>query len=384
MPKRYLVYLPLVEGNLVEEWKQCLHQIIKAKTSGLILLKLNIFIDLPDFQTFLETRKVFIKMISDEFGSSSPALNISVHPPEKPWKVAVEGTFLTGSASTFKSKSYLSTQYVVVESGDRKEIWAAGISSFMYPDDTKKAAESAFEIMKGLLAYEGMSLDNLVRQWNYIGNILDITNGIQNYQVFNEVRNDYYSKYRKVKGYPAATGVGMKHGGVILDCCAVIPGKSMKIKPVDNPNQVNAYNYDQRVLVGKSGGGESVMHPPQFERALLMADKNEVVLHISGTASIIGQKTMGKGDVGEQTRVTLENIKKLTDTERLNQLIPGSFPYLNKFSLFRVYIRRQNDFGIVKKICTEHFPSLPAIYIEADICRDDLLMEIEAEVEPGQ
>lgn len=384
MPKRYLVSLPSVEGKIEDEWKQCLHQIIKTRSSGLILLKLNVFIDLYDFQTFLEKRKSILQTILNEFGSSSPAVNISVLPPEKPWKVVVEGTFITGNDSTFTSKSYQSVQYVVLEAGDRKEIWAAGISSYEHPDDTKKAAESAFDIMKGLLANEDMSLDNLVRQWNYIGNILTIRNGIQNYQVFNEVRNDYYTKYRKVAGYPAATGVGMKHGGVILDFCAVLPGTSMKMKAVENPNQVNAYNYGQKMLVGKSKEGDSMKHPPQFERALLMADKNDVVLHISGTASIIGQKTMGEGDVGEQTIVTLENIKKLIDTERLNQIIPGAFPYHGKYSLFRVYIKRQEDFGIVRKICSEHFPSLPATYIEADICRDDLLIEIEAEAEPGQ
>jgi len=384
MPKRYLVYLPSVEGKIEDEWNQCLHQIVKSISSGYIPVKLNVFADFPDFESSIEIRKSMLQLLFSEFGSSAPAINISAHPPQKPWKVVVEGTFVTGSAATFTSKNYQSVQYVVLESGDRKEIWAAGVSSYMFPDDTKKAAESAFEIMTGLLASENMSLDNLVRQWNYIGDILTVRNGVQNYQAFNEVRNDYYSIYRKISGYPAATGVGMKHGGVILDFCAVQPGKSLQIKAVDNPNQVNAYNYGQQVLVGKAKDGGPVKHAPQFERALLMADSNDVILHVSGTASIIGQKTMGKGDVGEQTIVTLENIKKLTDTERLNQLIPGAFPYHGKYSLFRVYIKRQEDFGIVRKICSEHFPSLPATYIEADICRDDLLMEIEAEAEPGQ
>lgn len=384
MPKRYLVYLPSVEGKLEDEWKQCLHQIVKSRSSGYIPIKLNVFIDLPDFESFLEKRKSILQSLFNEFGSESPAVNISVHPPEKPWKVVVEGTFTNDKSESITSKSYQSVNYVVLESEDKKEIWAGGVSSFMFPDDTRKAAESAFDIMAGLLANEKMSLDNLVRQWNYIGNILTVRNGVQNYQVFNEVRNYYYSKYRKIAGYPAATGVGMKHGGVILDFCAVQSGKSLQIKPVDNPNQVNAYNYGQQVLVGKKKEDDPVKHAPQFERALLMADRNEVVLHISGTASIIGQKTMGKGDIAEQTIVTLENIKKITDTERLNQLIPGAFPYHGRYLLFRVYIRRQEDFGIVRKICSEHFPSLPATYIEADICRDDLLMEIEAEAEPGQ
>jgi enamine deaminase RidA (YjgF/YER057c/UK114 family) len=384
MPKRYFVYLPSVEGNLEDEWKQCLQLIIKSGFSGYIPLKLNVFIDTADFESFLEKRDRIRQSLFDEFGSASPAVNISVHPPEKPWKVAVEGTFTNDQLISITAKSYQSVNYVILETDDKKEIWAAGVSSYMFPDDTKKAAESAFDTMAGLLANENMSLDNLVRQWNYIGNILTVKNGVQNYQVFNEVRNDYYSKYRKIHGYPAATGVGMKHGGVILDFCAVLPGKSLQIRAVDNPNQINAYNYGQQVLIGKAKEGDPVKHAPQFERALLMADKNDVILHISGTASIIGQKTMGKEDVGEQTIVTLENIKKLTDTERLNQLVPGAFPYLNKYSLFRVYIKKQEDFGIVRKICSEHFPSLPATYIEADICRDDLLMEIEAEAEPGQ
>ncbi len=77
--------------------------------------------------------------------------------------------------------------------------------------------------MNEILASEGMSMDDLVRQWNYIGNILETKNNCQNYQLFNEVRNDYYTRFRKVKSYPAATGVGMMHGGVILDFCALKP-----------------------------------------------------------------------------------------------------------------------------------------------------------------
>jgi enamine deaminase RidA (YjgF/YER057c/UK114 family) len=383
MPKRYLVYLPSVEGNIEDEFKQCLQQIVKTISSGLIPVKLNIFVDLPDFTSLTEKRRDILKLIADEFGSQIPSANISLHPPEKPWKVLVEATFVTAGSAKLIYADYQSLRYVVVETATRRELWAAGISSYDYPDDTRRAAENAFELMKGLLEKEGMTLDNIVRQWNYIGDILAINGGLQNYQVFNEVRNEYYSRYRKSTGYPAATGVGMKHGGVILDFCAVEPGHSFRIMPVDNPNQVNAYNYSEQVLVGKKNKDGQVKHAPQFERALLLADNDEVVLHISGTASIIGQKTMGKGDVAEQTIVTLENIKKLMDHERLNQLIPGSFPYHGKYSLFRVYIKKQEDIKIVRKICFEHFPQLPASYIEADICRDDLLMEIEAEAEPG-
>jgi enamine deaminase RidA (YjgF/YER057c/UK114 family) len=235
--------------------------------------------------------------------------------------------------------------------------------------------------MVAILENEKMSLNNLIRQWNYIGNILDVKDGYQNYQIFNEVRNDYYSRFRTVKGYPAATGVGMKHGGVILDFCAVDLNDSLKIKAVENPNQVNAYNYGQQVLMGLRDKDKSTKHAPQFERALLVANNHDAYLHISGTASIIGQETIGKDDIGKQTVVTLENIKKLTETERLRSIISDPAISHEKYSLFRIYIKNQSDFNIVRRICNEQFPKIPAIYIEADICRDDLLMEIEAEVE---
>jgi len=39
--------------------------------------------------------------------------------------------------------------------------------------------------------------------------------GFQNYQVFNEVRSEYYKKYDQLQAFPAAS-VGMKFGGVFL------------------------------------------------------------------------------------------------------------------------------------------------------------------------
>lgn len=381
MPKTYKIYLPAVEGSVEEEWKRCLTQIENTCKEGYTPVKLNVFIDQPDFESFLKAREKISQSVTDKFSTCCPALNITVHPPEKPWKTAVEASFIPSGTYINTGKVFRSIPYLVIESESGKEIWAGGVSSYLYPEDTRKAAEKAFDLMVAILENEKMSLNNLIRQWNYIGNILDVKDGYQNYQIFNEVRNDYYSRFRKVKGYPAATGVGMKHGGVILDFCAVDLNDSLKIKAVENPNQVNAYNYGQQVLMGLKDKDKATKHAPQFERALLVANNHNAYLHISGTASIIGQETIGKDDIGKQTVVTLENIKKLTETERIRSLISSPVISQEKYSLFRIYIKNQNDFNIVRQICNEQFPLIPAIYIEADICRDDLLMEIEAEVE---
>jgi len=379
MPKTYFTYLPAIEGSLEEELKLCLDQIEDTCLKGYIPVKLNIFTDLPDYESFLKERNNIAAILRNTFRSGSPAFNVTVQPPEKPWKIAIEGTFISTGSNAVKMKEYQDFPYVIIESDEGKELWAAGVSSYSYPDDTVKAAEKAFSLMNEILASEGMSLNDLVRQWNYIGNILETKNNGQNYQLFNEVRNDYYSRFRKVKGYPAATGVGMMHGGVILDFCALKQGQSTTIKAVENPHQLNAYDYSQQVLKGDTSEGNRPKHAPQFERALLITNRKEAVLHISGTASIIGQETVGKDDIEKQTNVTINNMDSLSDTGRIKQMIPSSALSHCRYSLLRVYVKRDVDFKRVRDICLKHYSGVPAVFIRADICRDDLLMEVEAE-----
>jgi hypothetical protein len=381
MPKTYIIYLPAIEGSLEEELKLCLDQIEDTCSKGFIPVKLNIFVDLPDYESFLKGRGKICAVLNNTFKSGCPAFNITVQPPERPWKVAIEGTFISTGAYAVQMKKHMDFPYIIIESDAGKELWAAGVSSYSFPDDTGKAADKAFSLMNEILESEQMSIDNLVRQWNYIGNILEIKDNCQNYQLFNEVRNDYYTRFRKVKGYPAATGVGMMHGGVILDFCAFQPGIDTTIKPVENPHQLNAYEYNQQVLKGAVASGIQAKHPPQFERALLIVNRKEAILHISGTASILGQETVGKGDIEKQTQVTINNMGLLSDAGRLKNLVPGSSLSESRYSLLRVYVKRDFDFRRVREICQERYPGVPAVFIRADICRDDLLMEVEAEAE---
>ncbi|MFA5818449.1 MAG: hypothetical protein WC854_04145 [Bacteroidales bacterium] len=57
MPKSYFIYLPLTMGSVEDEWKQCLKQIENTRSLRYKPVKFNIFVDLPDFDTFLSTRE---------------------------------------------------------------------------------------------------------------------------------------------------------------------------------------------------------------------------------------------------------------------------------------------------------------------------------------
>jgi enamine deaminase RidA (YjgF/YER057c/UK114 family) len=380
MLKKYIVYLPEIHGSIEEEWEQCRNQIVKDLSLGIRPLKMNIFVSTPDYPSYVEIKKNIARSVIETFRDVCPAFNVSIHPPEKPGKIVVEALFVTGSPAGITTKFYNSFPYVVIESDSSKEVWGAGLGNDDYKDDTQKAAVASFEMVTEILHNENLTMNALVRQWNFIGDILGMKEGFQNYQVFNEVRSEYYRKYRTIAGFPAATGVGMKYGGVFLDFCALKADDTVKLKAINNPSQVNAYEYGQQVLKGITGSFAAVKHPPQFERGLLLINKANNTLFVSGTASIIGQETIGKGDVNEQTIVTIENIRKVADIERIKKLAGKQDMGKEKFSLLRVYIKKQEDFNSVKSICYEHFKDTPVIFIEADICRDDLLTEIEAEV----
>ena len=379
MPKEYYIFYPQVKGNILDEWKQCLFQINNTFSNTFKPVKLNIFTNLKDYNTFLETRRKIIESASEVLEGNLPAISFTIHPPEKPWKISVEALFIENDFTEIKTDYYDSIPYVIIKTKWGKEIWAAGLGTGLFREDTRKAAEGAFSQVTGILEKEKMTMDNIVRQWNYIGNILSVRNGFQNYQVFNEVRSEYYSRYRRVSGYPAATGIGMGLDGVIIDFCSIGADESILVKGLSNPNQVNAYEYGQKVLKGMKEIGKPKKQPPQFERALLVAPYKNPVLFVSGTASIKGQETIGIGDIETQTRVTIENIMKLADLQRINEILNRREASELKCVLLRVYVKYQKDVIAVKKICEELFPSVPKVFIQADVCRTNLLTEIEAE-----
>lgn len=373
--EKYSIYLPTREGSIESEWRQCLEQIKDVRLTGKKLAKLNIFIDSPDYTQYLVSNEYIYNSLLQSFGDQCPTFDVTVHPPEKPWKVAVEAGYIDSKSYEVKSKKWNSMPYMVRSNGIVKEVIACGLGTGLFPADTFGAGNMAFEQMRAILEAEEMTFDNLVRQWNYIGGILEINNEIQNYQAFNEVRNENYTKYRRASGYPAATGIGMKFDSVKIDFIAVKAEGPISVIPIENPDQLNPYAYEQKVLKGIPPGGRCDKHPPQFERAVLFGNN----LFVSGTASILGQDTIGLGDVEMQTVVTIENIIKLYHSNKIPHDEKNTSGQDMELIILRAYVKDQNDFSKVKAICSRYFPGVPAIYIEADICRDDLLVEIEAE-----
>jgi hypothetical protein len=230
-----------------------------------------------------------------------------------------------------------------------------------------------------------MNFNHIVRQWNYIGGILNpntLSNKLsQNYQIFNEIRHDFYKRFRTVNGYPAATGIGNRSNGATIDIYAIHASKQVNDVAVNNPKQINPYHYSQAILAGEPIRNQKVKHGPAFERARLLAAPHIYRLFVSGTASIIGQETIGIGNVEKQALNTINIIKTLVDDDNVTRCLPHFKGNNQGFSYLRVYVKNSSDLEIVKSIFRSSCKGVPISFVLTDICRDDLLLEVEGEIQ---
>jgi enamine deaminase RidA (YjgF/YER057c/UK114 family) len=90
----------------------------------------------------------------------------------------------------------------------------------------------------------------------------------------------------------------------------------------------------------------------------------------------VGSETLHSGDVSAQTRETLTNIDALLD--EANRIV-GSAHYSLDDLKFKVYVRRVSDFAATMRVLSAALDSSTTIvYLQADVCREELLVEIEA------
>ena len=265
--------------------------------------------------------------------------------------------------------------YGLIDSNEESLLFIEGIPAVDFSNSVQQQSDEIFGKLDKILSLHGFAVDDIVRQWNYIGSIVSHKDGKQNYQEFNDARSRYYSKAEWHNGYPAATGIGAEGDGVIVGGIAFkkADNKSKSIYPIDNPLQVAAHIYSKRVLIDDAAN--AVKSTPKFERAKLIETQRGACCFVSGTASIRGEESVDSGSARLQTIKTIENIEYLVSKENLVRF--GCRPYDLKYLQLQVFIKNSQDFEDVKSVVEEAYPQIPVIYTVADVCRSELLVEIE-------
>jgi hypothetical protein len=254
-------------------------------------------------------------------------------------------------------------RYLTIQTAECRELIMGGSVPDDLTEGTFQQAWSAFQKIGSIFRREKMPVNSIIRQWNYIGDITGTSSGEQNYHQFNLARSHFYDLAQWDSGYPAATGIGIKTGGVMVRIEALLSASpSIRNIAINNVLQVPAHQYSAEVLAGN----ENILSTPKFERARLLGTGDYETVFVSGTAAIRGEQSMAPGDAAEQTRITLENIFSL---------FPGMVNPV--FEVFIIYLKREEDFTVVKGIVEKTIPEVSPVYLLAGLCRDELLVEME-------
>lgn len=347
----------------------CLEQLEKIN-SGKRIFKLNFFVDTNSNSEYDKLLKDVRNQVKERFGSEILISFISQAPLS--CKVIVEAYYYDPESWDCQMLSEGENSTALFLNGTTEIL--LGTVHANQNSNCKLNAEKAFDELVETFEEAQFPLNSIVRQWNYLEDILGFDGEEQRYQEFNNVRSDAYGKAFEQSGYPAATGIGMTHGGVLIEYVAV-KSKEVLTQPVDNPEQVSAHQYTDQVLVGEACNLKTT---PKFERARYLRYRNKKLIFISGTASIIGENTVGVGDAAKQTEVTIQNMQRLYADEVLAAL-PDEVAK-PEFGHARVYVKNRTDYTKIRNVVKKVYGDLPVVYILADICRDDLLVEIEGKV----
>jgi chorismate lyase/3-hydroxybenzoate synthase len=210
---------------------------------------------------------------------------------------------------------------------------------------------------------DDLGYPNLIRIWHYLPDIHLDERALERYKRFSLGRHEaFVAKGRAITtDAPAASAVGKRPGNTVI-CFLAAPRPGI---PIENPRQVSAYSYPAQY--GPRG--------PTFSRALFASWDGLRQLYVSGTAAIFGHLSQHAGDVGAQAGETIVNLRSVMDEAHAHGLIDVT-QYTNL--LFKVYLRQPEFRVIAEKQLREAFgPATSVIYLQADICRRELLLEIE-------
>lgn len=218
----------------------------------------------------------------------------------------------------------------------------------------EKAYQDIFEFL------EQTGFHEPIRFWNYLTAISEDEQKLERYRRFNIGRHRAFQARLRQPVPPAASGVGAYSGAsMIYFLAAREPARA-----IENPRQISAYAYPP--VYGPRS--------PSFSRAALHGQGGVQTLFISGTASIVGHETLHRGDLPGQVAETMENLRVLVASAGQNTSLAQAEDWALK-----IYLRNPLYLTAVEPAINALFgANSQRIYLHAELCRSDLLVEIEA------
>jgi chorismate lyase/3-hydroxybenzoate synthase len=216
-----------------------------------------------------------------------------------------------------------------------------------------------------------------IRLWNFIPGILSPLGDLKHrYMVFNAGRFDALSawlggEHGIDRHVATASGVGNPGRDLEIHCLA----SAVAGVPVENPRQISSYRYSRRY-------GPK---PPCFARATrFQPPDSEPWLLVGGTASVVGEDSVHGASLGCQLRETLLNLAAVVHAgggpagapDLSGEDLVGGL--MQRYRHLRIYYVREEDRRVLgEQIGRRLGPDTQLEWVRADLCRPELLVEIE-------
>ena len=316
------------------------------------------------------------RILAHHYGSRAPVTNFVFQPPCCCAALALEAWAIAGPSARVE---HFGSHAIAVSYDSVRWVYCAGIHSANATRGAYSSSMGVLKKMEEVLTKAGTGFEHVVRTWFYLGGITEPEGITQRYKELNRARTDFYRGIRFCRSlsepmiphgiFPASTGIGTMGMGLVGSCLSLqTRRKDAFLVPLENPRQTPAYAYPPRYSP----------QSPKFSRGMALLLGAHAITWVSGTASVVNSASCHAGDIEKQTEQAIANIERLIAADNFAfHGVNGAGADLRDFAKIRVYLKHLEHFPICRAICESHFGGVPAIYAVADICRPELLVEIE-------
>lgn len=241
----------------------------------------------------------------------------------------------------------------VFSDGYARHCILSGITPSSELEPRAEQADEVFDLVEGQLSRAHMNWKHVARTWFFLDHILDW------YDQFNLVRKDAFDRFEVYsQSMPASTGIGASNlsgTALVAGAWAVAPLRGdVKVETVISPLQCSARDYGSC-----------------FSRAVEISTPDLRRLLVSGTASI------SRDGVTEHRRDFLAQV--VQTFEVVDAILTSRGMRWKDVSRATAYVRNVKDAPAFKEFLAVQGFDLPVNVTRADVCRDDLLFEIEVD-----
>ena len=309
------------------------------------------------------------------YGEHLPATTYVPQPPCDGSMLAIEAVALAPAVSQVQVRRP-SERLVIARHDGIDWLFCALVDSCLRPENAYRGATDVLGQIRTLLRGAGADFDQVLRTWLYLGGIVAGEGRTQRYQELNQARDEFYREISFLgtaaphrNAYPASTGIGMSGRGLTAGAIARAgrPGRrddqSAGEPPANRGLRLPGRLQPQRTAV--LAGHGAPLRPASDDLHLRHGEH-----HLVGDAPPERCRRPNRGDAGQHRGPDRRGKPRRARTAGIRAR-PAAL------ASARVYVKRKEDYEAIRTTCTRRLGELPAVYVLADVCRPELLVEIE-------